>query len=263
MDSVRSEDGTEIAFERTGEGPPLVMVGGALSDRSAAAPLAALLAPDLTVFAYDRRGRGDSGDTPPYAVEREVEDLEAVIGEAGGSASVLGHSSGAVLSLEAAARGAPVTKLALYEPPFIVDHGRPPTPEDYLARLEDLLAAGERGAAVEYFLRVGPRVPEEALAGMRGSPAWPGLERLAHTLPYDVRILGDGTSGRPLPAGRWASVAVPTLVMVGGDSPPWQRTSARGLAEILPDARYRALAGQTHAFEPAVLAPVLLGFLAG
>lgn len=263
MDTVISDDGTPIAFDRSGDGPPLVLVGGALSDRGAAAPLAALLAPSFTAIAYDRRGRGDSGDTPPYAVEREIEDLQALLAEAEGSAFVFGHSSGAVLALEATARGLPVERLALYEPPFIVDDTRPPLPEDYLPRLEELLAAGDRGEAVAYFLRVGPGVSEEMLAELRGSPAWPRMEALAHTLPYDGRVMGDTVFGGPLPGERWASVPVPTLVMDGGDSPPWQRNAARALADVLPSARHRTLEGQTHGFAPEVMASALLGFLAG
>jgi pimeloyl-ACP methyl ester carboxylesterase len=261
METVTSADGTTIAFDRRGDGPPLVLVGGALSDRRAGAALAALLADDLTVIAYDRRGRGDSGDTPPYAVQREVEDLAAVIGAVGGSASVFGHSSGAVLALEATARGIGVAKLAVYEPPFVVDDARPSLPEDYVARLEGLLAAGERGEAVAYFMRVGPGIPEGVLEGMRGSPMWGEMEALAHTLPYDGRVMRDTVFGRPLPADRWSSVSVPTLVMDGGASPAWQRNAARALAGLLPNATYRTLEDQTHGVAPEVMAPVLRAFL--
>ncbi len=257
MDTTVSADGTSIAFDRTGEGPPLVLVGGALSDRRAAGPLAALLAGAFTVIGYDRRGRGGSGDTPPYAVEREVEDIGALIEALGGPAFVFGHSSGAVLALEATARGVGVSRLALYEPPFIVDDSRPPLPEDYLARLEELLAAGERGEAVAHFMRVGPGVPEEMLEGMRGSQMWAQMEALAHTLPYDGRVMGDTMLGRPLPAGRWSSVTVPTVVMAGGASPEWQRNAARALADALPDATYRTLEGQTHGFDPGPMAEEL------
>lgn len=263
MDVVRSEDGTAIAYDRAGEGPPLILVGGALSDRAAGAPLAALLAPSFTAIAYDRRGRGESEDTPPYAVEREIEDLGALIAQAGEPAFVFGHSSGAVLALRAASRGLPIAKLALYEPPFIVDGSRPPVPEDHLTRIEESLAAGERGEAVAHFLRVGPGISEAMLEGMRSSPMWAGLEELAHTLPYDLRIMGDTLSGRPLPPERWASVAIPTLVVDGGESPRWQRNAARSLAEVLPDARYRTLEGQTHGAAPEVMAPALRDFLLG
>jgi pimeloyl-ACP methyl ester carboxylesterase len=260
MDRVTSRDGTTIAFDRSGEGPAVVLVGGALSDRRAARDLATLLAPELTVIAYDRRGRGDSGDTPPHAVQREVEDLEALIAAAGGSAFVFGHSSGAVLALEATASRIGVARLALYEPPFIVDDSRPPLPEDYVARLEDLLSADELGEAVAYFMRVGPGVSEEMLEGMRSSPMWGAMEALAHTLPYDGRVMGDTMLGRPLPAERWAGVTVSTRVMDGGASPPWQRNAARALADVLPDATYRTLVGQTHGFDPGPMAAELRAF---
>ena len=263
MNTVTSSDGTSIAFDRTGEGPPLVLVGGALSDRAAAASLAEVLAPSFTVFAYDRRGRGDSGDTAPYAVEREVEDLEALVAEAGGSAFVFGHSSGAALALEAAARGLPVTKLALYEPPFIVDDGHEPLPDGYVERLAQLAESGRRGDAVEYFLISGPGVPPEVVAGMRSEPFWAGMERIAHTLAYDGAVMGDTMAGRPLPADRWASVTVPTLVMDGDQSPPWARNSVAALAEILPNAERRSLEGQDHGAASEVLAPVLVDFFIG
>ena len=263
MNTVTSRDGTTIAFDKTGEGPPIILVGGALSDRSAAGPLGTQLATDFTVFAYDRRGRGDSGDTPPYAVEREAEDIDALIREAGGSAFVYGHSSGAVLALEAAARGLGVAKLALYEPPFIVDDTRPPLPGDYLTHLAELLSAGHRAEAVEYFMTTGSGVPADVLRQMRAEPMWPALEKLAHTLTYDGTIMGDTMAGKPLPAGRWASVRIPTIVMDGGESPPWQRNATLALAEILPHPQHLTLEGQTHGAAPEVLAPALKEFLAG
>ena len=261
MNTVTSGDGTTIAFDRSGEGPPLVLVGGALSDRSAAGSLTEALAPRFTVIAYDRRGRGDSGDTAPYAVEREIEDLEALVAEAGGSAFVFGHSSGAALALEATARGLPVTKLALYEPPFIVDDGHEPLPDDYVERLTELAASGRRGDAVEYFLTSGPGVPPEVVAGMRSEPFWAGMEKIAHTLAYDGAVMGDTMSGRPLPADRWASVTVPTLVMDGDQSPDWARNSVAALADLLPNAERRSLGGQDHGAASEVLAPVLVEFL--
>jgi len=263
MDTVRSTDGTSIAFERMGQGPPLILVGGALSDRSAAAPLAAALAPRFTVFTYDRRGRGESGDTAPYAVAREVEDLAALIGAAGGPAFVFGHSSGAALALEAAARGLPIAKLALYEPPFIVDDSRPPVPPGYAARLAELLAAGRRGEAVACFMTEAVGVPAEAVAQMRQAPMWPALELLAHTLPYDGAVMGDNMSGHPLPAAWTSAVAVPTLVLAGGASPPWIRNAAQAVADILPHAQIRTLEGQTHATVPEVVAPVVADFFVG
>jgi len=263
VNTVASNDGTAIAFDRSGEGPPLVLVGGALSDRAAAGSLAEALAPRFTVIAYDRRGRGDSGDTAPYAVEREIEDLEALVAEAGGSAFVFGHSSGAALALEAAARGLPITKLALYEPPFIVDDGHEPLADDYVERLTELAASGRRGDAVEYFLTSGPGVPPEVVAGMRTEPFWPGMEKIAHTLAYDGAVMGDTMSGRPLPAERWTSVTVPTLVMDGDQSPAWARNSVAALVEILPNAERRSLEGQDHGAASEVLTPVLVDFFLG
>jgi pimeloyl-ACP methyl ester carboxylesterase len=263
MNTVTSRDGTTIAYDRSGEGPPLVLVGGALSDRAAAGSLAEALAPRFTVFAYDRRGRGDSGDTAPYAVEREIEDLEAIVAEAGGSAFVFGHSSGAALALETAARGLPITKLALYEPPFIIDDGHEPLPDDYVERLTEMAASGRRGDAVEYFLTSGPGVPPEVVASMRSEPFWPGMERIAHTLAYDGMIMGDTMSGRPLPADRWTSVTVPTLVMDGDQSPDWARNSVAALAALLPNAERRSLEGQDHGAASEVLAPALVDFFIG
>jgi pimeloyl-ACP methyl ester carboxylesterase len=263
MDLVRSADGTPIAFERVGSGPPLVLVGGALSDRGAAGPISALLGERLTVFAVDRRGRGDSGDTQPYTVEREIEDLGAVIGAAGGSAFVYGHSSGAVLTLRAAAAGLPIEKLVAYEPPFIVDASRPPVPDDYVRHLDELVAAGRRGDAVAYFLTTGVGVPEQMVEQMRTAPMWPGMEAVAHTLAYDGRIMGDTMRGMPLSSEPWSDVTIPTLVVDGGASPPWQRDAARALVDVLPDARYSTLEGQDHGPAPEVLAPTVLEFLLG
>src|SRR5436190_10061409 len=211
MRTAISRDGTVIAFDQSGQGPALILVGGATVTRLAEASLAAALAPHFTVFAYDRRGRGESGDKAPYAVEREVEDIDALIAEAGGSAFVFGHSSGAVLALEAA-RLLPtkITKLAVYEPPFIIVNSRPPAPEDYAAHLMELVSSGRRGEAVAYFMtEVG--TPPEMVAQMRQSPMWPGLEEVAHTLAYDVTIIGNTQSGNPLPLRKWASVTVSTL----------------------------------------------------
>jgi pimeloyl-ACP methyl ester carboxylesterase len=260
---VRSADGTPIAVERTGKGPPVVFVDGAIAHRAinpAMAQLAELLAPQFTVLAYDRRGRGESGDTEPYAVEREIEDLDAVIAEAGGPAFVVGGSSGAVLALDAAAQGLEIRKLALYEPPFIVDDTRPPLPDDYVERLDELVAAGRPGDAVELFMTAAMRVPDEFLAPMKADDSWAELEKVGHTIAYDGRIMGDTMSGKPLPADRWNGVAAPTLVIDGGASPPFMHNGADALAEILPDAQRRTLEGQTHEVEPQVLAPVLVEF---
>jgi len=266
MSKVLSKDGTAIAFDRSGQGPALILVTGAIATRADAASLAASLSPHFTVFAYDRRGRGDSGDTPPYAVEREVEDLDALIDEAGGSAFVFGHSSGAVLALEAA-RLLPtkIAKLALYEPPFRVDGSRAPAPVDFLERLNGLLAAGRRGDAVELFQTV-VGIPPEMIAQFRRSPIWLGMEAVAHTLAYDVTIMGDTQRGSPLPLRKWASVTVPTLVMDGTlflgreENHAWMRHGADELSRVLPDAQRRTLEGQDHGAADEVLVPALKEF---
>jgi pimeloyl-ACP methyl ester carboxylesterase len=259
-DTVTSQDGTTIAFDCYGDGPALVLVSGASSVRAYAAGLATVLAPHFAVYAYDRRGRGDSGDTPPYAVEREIEDLDAVIHAAGGSALVLGHSSGAVLALRAAAAGVPISKLAVYEPPFIVDDSRPPAPDGYVAHLDELVSQGNRGDAYAYFMTEVVRIPAEIVNGMRANPAWQGMEAVAHTLAYDGRVMADTMSGKPLPAEPWNRITVPVLVMDGGASPTHMRTGTDALAARIPNAERKTLAGQGHGPADDVLAPVLVEF---
>jgi pimeloyl-ACP methyl ester carboxylesterase len=265
METLASKDGTRIAYERTGHGPPLILVDGALSSRSGSlnTPLAALLAPQFTVYTYDRRGRGDSGDNPPYAVEREIEDIDALIGAAGGSASLFGISSGAVLALDAAVRyPAKVTKVAVYEPPFIVDSSRAPITPDYLSRLAGHVTAERRGDAVKLFLTEGIEMPGFAVTLMSFFPMWKRMKALAHTLPYDAICMAGTQSGNPLPADRWASLTAPALVVDGGKSHASMRNGVRALADLLPSARYVTLPGQTHIVKPAVLAPVLADFFA-
>jgi pimeloyl-ACP methyl ester carboxylesterase len=258
--SIRSNDGTEIGYDRRGTGPPLIIVAGATAYRAIAPSedqLAELLAADFTVFRYDRRGRGESGDAQSYAVEREIEDLGALVDEAGGSAIALGFSSGAVLALEAAEAGLPLTGLALYEPPFIVDDSRPAMPDDYVSRLRELVAADRRADASEYFLQQAVGLPQEVVAGMRQNGALAAVDEVAHTIANDGEIMGDTIHGRPLPADRWKHVSAPVLVLDGGDSPPSMHSAAEALTELLPGAERRTLPGQTHSAEPAVLAPVL------
>jgi len=260
METVQSQDGTSIAFDRVGVGPALIVVNGALSDRKSGQVLAERLAPRYAVYLYDRRGRGASGDTPPYAVAREVDDLAAVLGAAGGTAYVFGHSSGAVLALEAA-RTLRFIKLALYEPPVIVDHTREMLPADYLPHLTALLAAGQRGEAVQYFMRAAVGMPEAAVTHMsQPSPGWTQTQAMAHTLLYDNAVMGDTMRGQPEPLQHWAGVTVPTLVMDGGASPEWARNSVRALAAVLPHAQQQTLPGQTHGADPQVLVPVLEAF---
>ncbi len=257
---VISKDGTAIAFDRIGNGPPVILVDGALCYRGMgqSGQLAELLAQHFTVFTYDRRGRGNSSDTAPYAMEREVEDIAALLSEAGGAAFVWGTSSGAVLALEAANRLSGITKLALYEAPFIVDDSRFTT-EDGWVRIGEAVAADRRSDAVKLFLKL-VGVPGFFIALMRLMPTWSKLKAVAHTLPYDGAIVRDNQTGKPLPASRWASVTIPTLVMDGGKSPAWMRHANRSLASVLPNAQYRTLEGQTHTLKPKAHAPSLVEF---
>ncbi len=256
MGTVTSRDDTTIAFDESGKGPPVLLICGGSVDHTSTAPLAALLAADFTVFNVHRRGRGDSGDTPPYAVEREVEDIAAVIGAAGGTAGLYGSSSGAALILEAAASSLAVSKLALWEPPYILDDGTPRPPADTARTYNELVGAGRRGDAVEYFMSKVVGLPPEFVAQARSAPWWPAQEALAHTLAYDAVIMGDYS----LPTKRAAAVSIPTLVIAGGTSFPFMRNTARALAAILPQGQYHLLEGQEHNVDPAVLAPVLVEF---
>ncbi|HZD56201.1 MAG TPA: alpha/beta hydrolase [Anaerolineales bacterium] len=262
MKQVTSKDGTSIAFDQSGKGPAIILVGGAFQHRAIdpqTAQLAALLAQHFTVFHYDRRGRGDSGDTQPYAIEREIEDLEALIKAAGGSACVFGMSSGGALALEAAARGLAITKLALYEPPFNSgDDNARQASENYTRQLTALLAESRRGDAVALAMTTFG-APAEAIAGMRETPVWSMFESVAPTLAYDNAIMGDGS----VPAQRMASVTVPTLVLDGGASPAFMHSAAQAAADALPKAQHRTLEGQTHDVAPDALAPVLAEFFAG
>jgi pimeloyl-ACP methyl ester carboxylesterase len=257
MSRVTSKDGTAIAYERRGTGPALVLVDGAMGHRGFGAmpALASLLEDAFTVYAYDRRGRGHSGDTAPYAVAREVEDLGAVIGAAGGSAFVYGISSGAALTLEAAASGLPIGRIALYEPPYTAADREPGRKKEYTEHLDALLAQGRNGDAVAYFLTfVGQ--PAEAVAGMRHSPVWPMFEAVAPTLAYDNAVLGEAV----VPVERAALVTAPALVLDGGASPAAMRGACGALARALPAGTYRTLEGETHQVSPAALAPALREF---
>jgi pimeloyl-ACP methyl ester carboxylesterase len=263
MKTVTSEDGTSIAFDQSGEGSPVILVNGALGARShpMQMELAALLAEDFTVYNYDRRGRGDSGDTAPYAVEREIEDIDALIDEAGGSAFVYGISSGAILALEAASTlSTKVEKLALYEPPFILDDSRPPLPEDYVEQLDEAIAADDRSAAVEIFMTQAMCVPDEHLEPMRNDPTWAEMEELAHTIAYDGAIVRDVMAGEPWPADKWDSVISPTLAISGEMSEEFFHDAAKTLVHDLADAQHHPLEGQGHEVAPEVLVPVLEEF---
>ena len=256
MNQVTSRDGTVITYERLGAGPAVILVCGGSVDRMSNAALATLLAERFTVYNYDRRGRGESGDTPPYAVAREIEDIAAVAEAAGGSAYLYGASSGAALALEAAlALPGVITKLALWEPPYIPD-GFPRPPADTAQTFSRLVAEGRRDAAAEYFMATVVGLPPEFVAQARSSPWWPAQLALAHTLAYDATIMGDYT----LPAERFAAVTIPTLVMDGGASFPFMAPAAQALAQALPHAQRRTLEGQGHDASADSMAPAMIEF---
>jgi pimeloyl-ACP methyl ester carboxylesterase len=257
-DFVLSADGTRIAYEASGVGPALVFVNGALSDRSAIAPFRPHLDPRFTVIGYDRRGRGGSGDSPPYALAREIEDLAAVIQAVGAPALVYAHSSGAILALRAAMGGLPIHRLAVNEPPFILNGTRPLPPADLPKRIEALLDAGDRDAALRLFLVDHVGIPATAVAAMSARPAWSHMLSLAHTVLHDAAIAG--TSAVDLTP--FAALTTRTLVLTGTASFPWIAVTARALATILPDAELVELPGQPHSPAPEVVAPLLIRFFA-
>jgi pimeloyl-ACP methyl ester carboxylesterase len=257
MDTVTSRDGTTLAYDRLGDGPPVVLVSGGSVDRTSNAGLAEQLADTHRVYNYDRRGRGDSGDTPPYAIEREVEDIAAVLEVAGGSAHLYGSSSGGGLAMHAAAAGLPVRRLALWEPPYNVN-GRPDLPADTASVYRELVEAGRRGDAAEYFMAKVVGMPPEFVAQARQAPWWAQQEAIAHTLAYDATIMGDYT----LPVDVAKAITVPTLIVVGGASFGFMRETADALAELIPNAQVVAVEGQAHNVDPAALAPVLKRFFA-
>ena len=256
---VRSADGTALVFDRSGEGPAVILVHGAFTDRThpLVEDVAAHLAPWFTVFNFDRRGRGASGDTSPYAVEREIEDLSALIHAAGGTAMVFGGSSGAGLAARAASGLAAVTALALWEPPYHVDDSAPYVPDDFGAQLDRLVAAGRPGDAVARFMTEAAEVPADTVAAMRAEPSWRELEALAHTLGREAAVMGPGNA---LPASLLGGLAQPTLVLTGGASPAWMSRAGEAVAAAVPRAVHRVLAGQAHGVEAAPLASELLEF---
>jgi pimeloyl-ACP methyl ester carboxylesterase len=264
--TVTSKDGTVLSYQRSGRGPAVILVDGALCSREFGPmpKLAPLLAPHFTVYVYDRRGRGRSGDTPPYSREREVEDIAALIEVAGGSASVVGLSSGGALALEAAASGLRIDKVVAYEPPYVggsagnggaaggaggVDHQR---------RLESLIAAGDRAGAVKYFMRRMVGVPAPVVVMMQVMPwVWRKMKAVAHTLPYDAAVM----TGFEVPAARLASVRMPTLALHGGKTDPRLARAARAVADAVPGAQHRVLPGQTHNVSLQALTPAVVEFL--
>ena len=257
--TVTSKDGTKIAYDKVGSGPVVVLVLGALNSRKSGAKLAKLLASRFTVISYDRRGRGDSTDTAPYAPQREVEDVKALIDEIGEPVFLYGHSSGAALAIEATNKlNKQVRKLAMYEAPYALASDASKAAREYNSLLKKLLASGRNGDAVALFVRsVG--VSDKQVQAMKRMTMWRGLERLAPTLAYDSDILGEGHS---LPTALLAGITTPTLVMHGGAGTPAMRDAAQAISEAIPKAQLRTLAGQTHGVRPKVLAPVLAEFFA-
>ncbi|MEP6986858.1 MAG: alpha/beta hydrolase [Chloroflexota bacterium] len=275
METVISKDGTSIAYDCIGSGFPLILVTGALGVRgdSSKDELVNRLKDHFTVINYDRRGRGDSSDTLPYTPQREIEDIDALISAVGGSAYLHGMSLGAILVLEAAAKlPTKVKKISLYEPPFIIDDSRPPLPKDYVQQLNQAVAEGKSGDAVEIFMTQALLIPAEFVSMMRNAPMaqtfpegvkppeWSDMEKVAHTLAYDGEIVQDFLAGHPLPKKRWAAYTSPGLVIVGGNSEPFFRDGAKSLANDIPNIKVRVLEGQDHAVSPAALAPVLIAF---
>lgn len=262
MQKIRSKDGTTIAYVTVGDGPPVVLVPGALNDhrgRASGLPLAEQLRAKSTVVCFDRRGRGESGDTAPWALEREIDDIAALIDRVGGRANVYGMSSGGMLALEAAMAGVPIEKLAVYEPPYIVEGTRARVASDYRARLAKAVAEGRPGDAVETFMTEAVQMPAAAVAHIKSQPFWPHLASFGPSLLHDAAIAGDGS----LPAAeRLARVRMPALVLDGGASPPWMRAGVHALAQALPDATHRTLDGQTHDVDPALLGAALAEFFA-
>lgn len=269
MLTVASRDRTTLAFERHGDGPAVILVNGALGDRKLdrrfklMSGLAERLSPNYTVIDYDRRGRGDSGEAGPFAVEREIEDIAALIAAAGGRASLFGFSSGGALALRAAGAGIGVERVAVYEAPFVVDPADKRPPADYGERLDRLIVAGDRSGAVKHFMRKAMRMPAPIVAAMRLTPMWQDMKANALTLGYDWAALGEhNMQGAPLRPDEWASVTVPALVVYGGKSPSNLQKGSRALAEVLPTAELRVLDGVGHRLKVDVLAPVLSEFLA-
>ncbi|MGW7682427.1 alpha/beta fold hydrolase [Kribbella sp. NPDC054772] len=263
MSTVTSTDGTTIAFDAYGAGRPLILVDGATAHRAvnpANAEVGKLLSDSFRTSVYDRRGRGASGDTAPYAIQREIEDIEALIADAGQPAIVFGWSSGALLALDAAAAGLPIAGLVLFEPPVVVDDVRPPLPADYVEQLDAFVAEGRRDRAAELFMTAAAGLPTEAVAGMKQSPYWAPVEEIAHTIAYDGRIMGTTMSGNPLPEDRWAGVKVPVLVLHGDQTWPALSSGAQAIAAHLPTATLKAIPGENHSTEPTTLAPVLREF---
>jgi len=256
MEFAKSADGTRIAWQSGGTGPVLVVVNGALSDHTSTDALRPLLEPHFTVVGFDRRGRGASGDTHPYSLEREVQDVAAVVAANGSGALLFGHSSGAVLALEAVMRGVPIARLAVNEPPYILPGTRPVPPAETNGQLALLAKADDRAGMVELFLRDVVGLPAAAVKQMRQTPGWASMLELAQSTRYDALLLGR----HEVPQHRLTGIGIRTLVLAGEASFPWIITTARTIADLVPRAEFVTLAGQAHSPAPEVLCPELIAF---
>lgn len=267
MSTTVSRDGTVIGYDKVGNGPAIILIAGATQYRAIdqqAPELARLLQEaGFSVINYDRRGRGESGDTLPYAVAREVEDVAALIAVAGGRASLYGASSGCALALEAAQSGLPVDKLVLYEPPFVVDDSWAPPPRDYFEKLAAFRAAGDKTGALTYFFTASIHMPPDQVDGMKRSPFWPMLEPVGHTIEYDALCMGkEAVEGGLAETQRWNKVTQPVLVVDGDASFPFMAAGADTVAKLLGAGR-KTLPGQGHGPAPEAIAPVVVEFLRG
>ncbi|RYE88746.1 MAG: alpha/beta hydrolase [Hyphomicrobiales bacterium] len=263
MPFVTSSDGTRIGYESMGSGPAIVLVDGALCYRGSgpSLPLAAELEDQYTVFVYDRRGRGESGDTQPYAVEREVEDLQAVIAAAGGSVMLYGISSGGALALETANKTAGVSKVFVYEAPFITDDSRH-LQSGYATRMAELIRSGDNAGALRHFMRTGVGAPAFAVFMMQFMPFWKTLKAIAPTLAYDTALTEPLQQSRPIPSGLWANLRQPAMIVGGTKSENWMRNAQKAIAAALPNARHDELEGANHMVKPTAIAPLIKAFFA-
>ncbi len=263
MPFVTSKDGTRIGYSVVGSGPPIILIDGALCSRDMgpATPLAAELKDRFTAYTYDRRGRGESGDTKPYATQREVEDLAAVIGAAGGSVAIYAISSGVALALEAANTIPGITSMVLYELPIFTDTTRKPVPDDYVQRMNRLVASGDNAGAVKHFMQNGIAIPWFGIVMMQLFGMFKKMAPVGPTLPYDMAFVTPLWTHKPIPANRWSNVTIPVLNIGGGKSDAWMQNAQVAIAANLPNAEHKTLAGQNHMVAATAIAPMIKEFL--
>jgi len=257
-----SKDGTQIAYTRKGVGYPLILIDGAFCHRNFGAnvKLPQYLAEHFEVYTYDRRGRGESGNQLPYTIEREFEDLQALIDEIGKPPFVYGISSGAALALEACKYGLSFNKLVVFEAPYITDNSRQPLPDYYLETIQNKIQRKEYGKAVKYFMEKGIGLPKLVIWMMQLMPAWKKMKQIAPTLAYDTLMLKEYGNGQPFKTEDWLKVKLPVLVVSGTKSEQWAQNAMKQLAEVLPNGKHLELVGQNHLVSPKVLAPQLINF---